>query len=90
MEKDFKVAQNKYDKIFLDNLFIPNLISRKGTKFKNLKELINNNYEEISKINLVLEKFEKNIEAIKEKQSNLNKYIYIYYFFIKNKYRKNN
>ena len=75
MEKDFKVAQNKYDKIFLDNLFIPNLISRKGTKFKNLKELINNNYEEISKINLVLEKFEKNIEAIKEKQSNLNNYL---------------
>ena len=75
IEKDFKVAQNKYDKIFLDNLFIPNLISRKGTKFKNLKELINNNYEEISKINLVLEKFEKNIEAIKEKQSNLNNYL---------------
>ena len=75
IEKDFKVAQNKYDKIFLDNLFMPNLISRKGTKFKNLKELINNNYEEISKINLVLEKFEKNIEAIKEKQSNLNNYL---------------
>ena len=56
MEKDFKVAQNKYDKIFLDNLYIPNLISPKGTKFKNLKELINNNYDEISKINLELEK----------------------------------
>ena len=75
IEKDFKLAQNKYDKIFLDNMFIPNIISRKGTRFKNLKELISNNYEEISKINLNIEKLEKNVEVIKEKQSSVNNYL---------------
>ena len=75
IEKDFKLAQNKYDKIFLDNMFIPNIISRKGTRFKNLKELISSNYEEISKIILNIEKLEKNVEVIKEKQSSVNNYL---------------
>ena len=75
IEKDFKQAQNKYDKIFLDNMFIPNLINRKGTRFKNLKELISNNYEEISKINLSIEKLDKAVESIKEKQNSVNNYL---------------
>ena len=70
LEKDLNKAQNKYDKIFLDNLFIPNLISSKGTKFKNLKDLLNNNYDEISKIKLIIEKYNQDFEIIKEKQNN--------------------
>ena len=69
IEKDFKLAQNKYDKIFLDNLFMPNLISPKGGKFRNLKELLNNNYEEINKINSVIEKVKKDFDMLKENQN---------------------
>ena len=69
IEKDFRLAQNKYDKIFLDNLFMPNLISPKGGKFKNLKELLNNNYEEINKINSSMEKVKKDFDLMKENQN---------------------
>ena len=69
IEKDFRLAQNKYDKIFLDNMFMPNLISPTGAKFKNLKELLNNNYEEINRINTVMEKFKKDFDLLKDNQN---------------------
>ena len=69
IEKDFRLAQNKYDKIFLDNMFMPNLISPKGGKFRNLKELLNNNYEEINKINSSMEKVKKDFDLMKENEN---------------------
>ena len=77
LEKDFRMAVNKYDKIYLDNIFIPNLISPKGTKFKNMKELLSNNYDEICKIKSVIEKYNKDLEMIKSNQNNKSYYLII-------------
>ncbi len=77
LEKDFRMAINKYDKIYLDNIFIPNLISPKGTKFKNIKELLSNNYDEICRIKSVIEKYNKDLEMIKSNQNNKSFYLII-------------
>ena len=77
LEKDFRIAQNKYDKIYLDNIFLPNLINSKGAKFKNLKELLTNNYDEICRIKLVIEKHKKEFEMIKSNQNNKSNYLLI-------------
>jgi hypothetical protein len=77
VEKDLKFAQNKYDKLILENLFIPTLIGPKGTKFKNLKELINHNYEEIAKIHLEIEKINKNFEMYRQNQNNQDYFLAI-------------
>ena len=77
VEKDLKLAQNKYDKLILENLFIPTLIGPKGTKFKNLKELINHNYEEIAKIHLEIEKINKNFEMYRQNQNNQDYFLAI-------------
>ena len=75
LEKDLKLAQSKYDRIFLENIFIPNLISPKGAKFRNLKELINYNYQEIGKLYSIFDKFKKDFEDIKENHNNKANFI---------------
>lgn len=69
IEKDLRLAENKYDKIFLDHIFMPGLVSPKGGKFKNMKELINNNYEEINRINSMIKKILKDFDLLKETQN---------------------
>ena len=55
-QKDLVSSCYKYDRIYLDNLIIPGLIGE-YCKFKNLKEYIENNLNQVSALNSFKDKF---------------------------------
>ena len=40
LQSEIKSAISKYDKIYLENLFLPGIIGEKNCRFKNMKEFI--------------------------------------------------
>ena len=77
IEKDLKDLQYKYDKVYIDNFSIPGLVGVRGCKFATLKELFKNNYEEIIKANLSLDKIKNDIQTIKNNDNLMNQKINI-------------
>ena len=77
IEKDLKELQYKYDKVYIENFSIPGLVGTRGCKFLTLKDLFKNNYEQIIKLNLTLDKIKSDIQAIKENDNLMNQKINI-------------
>jgi len=72
IRKDFKDACYKYDKIFLDNLFIPGLVGD-HCRYKNFREYIEFSQNSITSLLNFKEKAQNDLKNYKEKFDTLNK-----------------
>ena len=77
IDKDLKDLQYKYDKVYLENFSIPGLCGPRGCKFASLKELFKNNYEQIIKLNIAIDKIKTDIQAIKDNDNLISQKINI-------------
>lgn len=71
-ERDISNACYKYDKIFLDNLSVPGTIGD-YCKFKNLKEYIVSNIEQVNSLSIMINKSVMDLKSYKNKIENLIK-----------------
>ena len=76
LQKDLNASQFKYDKIFLDNLIVPGTIGD-YCKFKNMREYIENNTNQIQSLTNFREKHSLDLKSYKEKLDTMIKSINI-------------